>query len=427
MRTLLFACLLVVAVPAFANLKITINRGVESALPIAVVPFKVEGGKDLPQKVSRIVSHDLEGSGMFKTLPVEDMLAQPHTTSNIDYRNWRAVDVGNVVVGHIKKTPAGGYQVYFQLADIYNQKQIAGYRITVNSTGLRTAAHRVSDLVYETLIGEPGAFSTKIAYISVSGSPPDRTFRLIVADQDGYDPTTLARQDAPLLSPAWSPDGSKIAYVSLADAQPSIFIQDTATGQARKVASKPGVNSAPAWSPDGKKLALTLSLDGNLDLYILNLSNGKLTQVTNSWAIDTEPNWSPDGESLVFTSDRGGSAQIYRVSTSGGKARRLTFRGKSNQGATFSPDGHDLALVHQDEHGYRIAIKDLDTGRLRIVSKGPLDEKPSFSPNGNMLIYGTRNSAKGGALAEVTLSNGASVRLSAKGDVREPVWSPFLQ
>lgn len=426
MRKVLLICLLLVATPAFADLQITINQGVQGALPIAIVPFQAEQGANPPVNVAKVVSHDLADSGRFKPLADKNMLAQPHTAADINYRNWQTVNVDDVVVGRVKQTAAGGYQVTFQLMDVYRQSQVTGYTITVGKNGLRAAAHRVSDLIYEALTGKPGAFSTKIAYIKVTGSLHHKMYRLMVADQDGHDPHTLVRQHAPLLSPTWSPDGKKIAYVSLADNRSAIYVQDVETGAVVKVASKPGLNSAPAWSPNGHKLALSLSMSGHPNIYILNLSNGDLTQVTNSSAIDTEPAWSPDGKSLIFTSDRGGSPQIYRIPVSGGAARRITFNGKSNQSAVFSPSGNSIAMVHQDDHGFRIATMNLNTGDMTIVSKGPLDESPSYAPNGDMLIYGTRNNAKGGALAEVAIGTNARVQLKEKTGVQEPSWSPFL-
>jgi TolB protein len=371
------------------------------------------------------VQKDLKRSGRFKPLPKKDMLAQPHRAKDVLFRNWRAVDADDLVVGTVEAT-GNGYKVTFQLLDVYRGNQVASYTVTAGRGRLRAAAHHVSDLIYEALTGKPGIFSTQIAYITLQGSLHHRTYRLMMADQDGHNPRTLVRQNGPLLSPAWSPNGKLIAYVSLSSAHYAIYIQDIATGQVRKVASKPGINSAPAWSPHGKYLALTLSLRGNPDIYILNLSNGNLRRLTDSTAIDTEPNWAPDGKSLVFASDRGGNAQIYRIPVSGGHARRITYSGKSNQGPIFSPDGKSIAMVHQDDQGYRIAIMNLATGNLDVVSKVPLDESPSFAPNGDMLIYGTRLGAQGGALAEVAVGTDAHVRLIQPGDVQEPAWSPFL-
>ncbi len=426
MRKLLLICLLIVSAPALADLQVTINQSAQGALPIAVVPFQNKTRSKPPVNVAKVIHSDLAHSGRFAPLAVNNMLAQPHKASEIIYRNWRAVNVDDVVVGDVASTNAGGYKVTFQLMDVYRQSQLAGYTITTDQKGLRTAAHKVSNLIYEALVGKPGVFNTKIAYVKVTGKALDQTFRLMVADQDGHDPHTLVRQKAPLLSPAWSPNGKKIAYVSLANHHSAVYVQNVESGRAVKVASKSGLNSAPAWSPDGKKLALSLSIHGQPDIYILNLENGDLTQVTSSQAIDTEPAWAPDGKSLIFTSGRGGNPQIYRIAVSGGAARRITYNGKSNQNAVFSPNGHSIAMVHQESHGYRIAIMKLNSGNMKIVSKGPLDEHPSFAPNGDILIYNSHSGSKGGILREVAIGADVHLKLKEKNGVREPSWSPFL-
>ncbi len=418
------------AFAARADLVIEITQGAEGALPIAVVPFGWTGtGAGAPKyDLGEIVAADLARSGRFKPLSADQMLSKPHRGTDVDFRDWRALRMENLVVGELSPNGVGGYLARFQLFDVYRGEQIAGYSIATTARDLRAAAHHIADIIYETLTGERGAFSTRIAYV-IAHRQKDGSERLElqVADADGFNPQTILASDEPILSPAWSPDGKKLAYVSFERRKPSVWVQDVLTGRRERVSAFKGINGAPAWSPDGRYLALALSKDGNPDIFVMDLLNKQLRPVTRHWAIDTEPAWSPDGQHIVFTSDRGGAPQIYRVAAGGGSAERLSFDGGYNARASYSPDGKSLTLVTRVDGQYRIGVMDLKTRGIQALSDGRLDESPSFAPNGSMIIYATR--AKGrGVLAAVSTDGRVKQRLGLQtGDVREPVWSPFSQ
>jgi TolB protein len=328
----------------------------------------------------------------------------------------------------VRPVEAGRYLVQFQLIDILGGKVLLGERYQVGGEGsLRRLAHQIADIIFEKLTGQRGAFSTRIAYVTVNRDVGNRfPYVLNVADSDGYSPQPIVRSPEPILSPAWSPDARKLAYVSLEGRRSQVYVQDVATGTRERVSASPGINSAPAWSPDGQYLAMTLSKDGNPEIYLLSLATGALQRITNNPAIDTEAAWAPDGRSIVFTSDRGGSPQIYRASPGGGPAERLTFEGSYNARASFSPSGRVLAVVHRAAGRFRIAALDLTTGALRVLTEGALDESPSVAPNGSMVIYATRSGGRG-VLAAVSMDGQVHQRLVAtEGEVREPAWSPFI-
>ncbi len=409
---------------AQAILTIKITRGVERAQPIAVVPFAAPDS--LPQALDAIVSADLAGSGRFAAMSLKDMPSRPHEFSEINFKDWRLLGMENLVVGRVASLPDGSYEVQFRLVDVFKGKQLAGYKIPVDARDLRLAAHRISDLVYEKLTGERGAFSSRIAYITVDrDSAGKRSYSLQVADADGHNAATLSTSPQPLMSPSWSPDGQRLAYVSFEGHNSAIWVQDIRSGKRERLVHGPGLNSAPAWSPDGKYLAMTLSRDGNAEIYILHLAGGRLQRLTHNPAIDTEPSWSPDGDSIVFTSDRGGRPQIYIRDVLGGRARRITFEGRYNARPEFAPDGRSLVLVHQTDSGYHIAIKDLKGGGLTVLTDTRLDESPSFAPNGRMIIYATTG-RHGAELATVSVDGSVRQRLAVQqGEVREPAWGPF--
>jgi TolB protein len=378
-----------------------------------------------PHAVAEVVAADLRRSGRFKPLSTDEMLAQPTRGEEVDFRDWRALNVDNLVIGEISPNGPGGYLVKFYLYDVFRGEQLTGYSMPTTARDLRATAHSIADIIYETLTGQPGAFATRIAYVtSERDSKGMERVELRIADADGYSPQTIVSSKEPIMSPAWSPDGRKLAYVSFEKAKPSIWVQEVFTGKREKVSSFKGINGAPAWSPDGRYLALTLSKDGNPDIFILDVARRSLRPIARHGAIDTEPAWAPDGKSLVFTSDRGGSPQIYRVPVGGGQATRVTFEGKYNARASFSPNGRLLAMVTRVDGQYRIATLDLETRDFRVMSTGRLDESPSFAPNGSMIIYATRVNDKG-MLAAVSTDGRVQQRLRIQqGDVREPVWSP---
>ncbi len=425
-KILLISILLLYTSFSRAELVIEITKGVEASVPIAVVPFAWQGGTlKTPVNVATVIQADLKRSGLFKTLAVADMLTRPMDANKVKYRNWQALGQDYLLIGQVSEVN-GRYQVQFQLFDVYKGEQILGYRLLVVEQELRRTAHYISDLVYEKLTGKKGVFSTRLAYItSTSISANKKRYRLLVADADGYNPKTIASSSEPLMSPAWSPDGKKIVYVSFENKRSAIYLQTLATGKRSKVAAYRGINGAPAFSPDGTRLALTLSKDGSPDIYVLNLTSGTLTKVTKSYGIDTEPTWAPDGESIVYTSDRGGKPQLYRVFVRGGNPKRITFEGDYNARGRFSTDGKSLAMVHANRGDYRIAVMDMATGLVNVLTAGKYDESPSFSPNGDMVLFASKNSAGRGVLTAVSVDGRMQQKMAFNsGDVREPAWSP---
>jgi TolB protein len=413
---------------ARADLVIEITQGQADAVPIAVVPFGSTGTDSPPLDVAAVVSADLARSGRFSAVDRKDMLAAPTQGAAIKFEDWRLLRTDYIVVGKVQVLDAEHLNVIFELYNVLNRQRLLGFQIAANRAGLRLASHELADMVYEKIIGVRGSFATRIAYIAVSGRIPNRNYQLIVADSDGENPRTVMRSTEPLMSPAWSPDGQSLAYVSFENRSAAVYVQYLRNGERRRVSARAGVNQAPAWSPDGKKIALTLSTrNGNLDVYVLDLYTQMLTRLTEDPAIDTEPQWSKDGKTIYFTSDRAGGPQIYRVSVDGGgHAQRLTFQGAYNARPRLAPDESELAFVTQDAEGYHIATLSLAAGaRPRVLSKGRFDESPSYSPNGATLIYASREHGRG-VLATASTDGRVQQRLAAsEGEVREPVWGPY--
>lgn len=421
----LLGLLLLCSPLAVAQLTIEITRGVEGAQPIAVVPFDAAEPLAPEEDIAAIIRSNLRLSGRFEPLPAGALPARPATLDGIDYNRWRAVRADYLVVGRVSRQ-GERYAVQFQLADVLRTEPLLGMSYTVGRSDFRRLAHHISDLIYQQLTGERGAFATRIAYIASERGTAGDLYTLSIADADGHASRVILRSAQPLMSPVWSPDGNRLAYVSFESQRAQIVVQEVYTGNRRVVSSEPGINGAPTWSPDGRRLALTLSRDGNPEIYILELSSGALQRVTNNTAIDTEPTWSPDGRHIVFTSDRGGSPQLYRIPVNGGSAERLTFEGSYNAGAVYSPDGERLALVHRRDGRFTIATLELSSGQLRVLTEGPLDESPGFAPNGRMIIHASSEGARE-VLAAVSVDGRVRQRLALRsGDVREPAWSPFI-
>jgi len=411
---------------ASAILTIEITQGVDGGLPIAIVPFGGAGKEQPPQDVAAVIEADLARSGRFTPLDKKMFVARPTDDKQVVFKDWRIVKAEALVIGNVKSVEQGRWQVEFRLYDVFKEKQIAGYSYVVAGDRLRAVAHQISDIIYEKLTGEPGVFSTRIAYVTREGAAKHFNYKLQIADADGYNPVTVLNSVEPLMSPAWSPDGTRLAYVSFEQRRPILYMQNVVHGSRARIAEFNGINSAPAWSPDGSKLALTLSRDGNPEIYVLQLSDNSFTRLTNHPAIDTEPSWSPDGKEIVFTSDRGGKPQIYRMRADGSSVERVTFEGEYNARASYSADGKMLTLVSGAQGRYHVALLHLQSSVLQVLTDTALDESPSFAPNGRMILYATERSGRG-VLASV--SSDGRVRQLLKlqeGDVREPAWSPFI-
>jgi TolB protein len=426
---LLMAGMLMGPVAFAQGLDIDIVNGTASALPIAVVPFGFEGASVPPESnPGEIVRADLARSGQFRTLPKNDIVEFPTHEADVKFATWRLLKQDYLVVGRMSDGSDGSLRVEYELFDVAKQQRIADGAISGQRSGLRDVAHQIADIVYEKILGVRGAFWTRIAYITATGSAPNYQYALMVADSDGYNPQVVVRSRESLLSPAWSPDGRKIAYVSFESGNSTIYVQDLGTGSRQVVSNSKGINSAPAFSADGNRLAVSLSKGGNPDIYIMDLGSRQTTQVTRHFAIDTEPRWAPDGQSLYFTSDRSGKPQIYQVSPAGGEPTRVTFEGQYNASPSIiNAKGLKLAMVQGSGNVYRIAVLDRATNQSIMVSPGSQDEAPSFAPNGSMLLYAASEGSRG-VLYAVSADGRVRQRLGlAEGDVREPAWGPFRQ
>jgi TolB protein len=405
-------------------LTIEITKGADGGIPIAVVPFKWQGQSALPVEVGDIIAADLYRSGQFNPLPVDDFLSRPSDESEVKYKDWRLIKAVNLVVGRVTQMGADRYAVRFQLFDVFRERQLAAFLWEVTGSDLRKTAHQISDKVYEVLTGRPGAFDSRIAYVTLLRTASKGSeYQLMVADADGYNPKQILRSPDPILSPAWAADGAWLAYVSFEDGRSKIFVQNLNTGARKKLAEFPGINGAPAWSPDGKHMAMTLSRDGNPEIYVMHIASGSLRRLTNHFSIDTEAAWSPDGRHLVFTSDRAGRPQIYRISAAGGRAERLTFEGKENARASYDQAGKHLTLVTNHGNGDQIGVFSLPTGSLEILTDGRLDESPTFAPNGAMILYAAQRGGSGLLSAVSADGRVRQVLRSESGTVREPAWS----
>lgn len=401
---------------AQAAMTIDITGGEATKIPVAISPFDGAGQKY--QVVTNVVAADLLRSGELSLVDISDLnppLVEP-TDARFGVAKGRGAEA--VVLGKILPQANDAVDVRFRLMDAVQQTQMAGYSYTAKTSELRTIAHKIADVVYQKLIGVPGVFSTHIAYIMQTGS----VYRLQVADSDGQNAQTVLKSTEPLMSPAWSPDGNKMAYVSFEKGHAVVYEQSMATGKRFVLAAFHGSNSAPAWSPDGSKIALVLTRDGGSQIYVMHADGSGLTRLTFGGAIDTEPNWSPDGSTLLFTSDRDGSPQVYSMPSTGGKATRLTFDGKYNVSPHWSPDGKTFAFVTRNQGQFHIALMDVGSGQVQILTNGDNDESPSFALNGKMILYATQM-GDNGDLAVVTSDGQTHEQLAnTDGYMEEPVW-----
>jgi len=420
MKRILLAILLAAfALVARAQLTIDITTSGGKQIPVAILPFAGEASQ--PQSVSSVISADLGRTGLFRLVNAVGVSPLPTEPSEVNFVDWQSRSAEALVIGKIQSQADGRVEVRFRLFDVAKQSQLASFSYVVAPAQLRATAHRIADVIYEKLTGDKGVFSTKITYVVKKGT----RFELQVSDADGANAQTVLASNEPIISPAWSPDGSRIAYVSFDQKKPVVVMQNLAQGTTRVIAAFRGNNSAPAWSPDGSTLAVTLTRDDIAQLYLISANGGEPRRITTTPAIDTEPAFSPDGKWIAFTSDRGGSPQVYRMPAEGGAAQRLTFEGTYNVRPRFSPDGKSIAFVQRDAVRFRIALLELATGQVTVLTDGNLDDSPTFAPNGKIILYEASVGGRG-QLAAVSSDGRVRQRLvSSAGDVRDPAWGPL--
>lgn len=410
-------CMGVVSTAAHSQFRVEVTGVGMTQLPVVIVPLK--GESTAPQKVSTIVQADLERSGQFKGLDAAgaalDELSRP------DFAPWRQRSAEALVAGSMTRLADGRYDIRARLWDVVKGQEKADFRDTVTAADLRLSAHRMADWVYERLTGTPGAFATRISYVTKQAG----RFTLWIADSDGEGAQSALSSSEPIISPSWSPSGQQVAYVSFETRKPVVYVHELASGQRRAVANFKGSNSAPAWAPDGRSLVATLSRDGGSQLYRIDLSGGEPRRLTQSSSIDTEPAFSPDGSLIYFVSDRGGSPQVYKMPAQGGAVERVTFNGSYNISPSLSADGRWLAYVNRAGGLFRLQLMELSSGQVTALTQTTADERPSFAPNSRMLVYATTSEGRE-ALMTSSLDGRVKARLSGRaGDLREPHWGPY--
>ena len=410
----------------YPQLRIEINHGIKDPINIAVVPFDWKLPSPKKQEFSEIIGKDLEFFGEFKVLNPEEMLSLPTSEEEVFYRDWKLLGSDFLVIGSVSSIKEETINVYYSIFDVSRKKRIHQAIIEGSMNSLSNLSHSISDRIYEKVNGIPGIFSTKIIYVQKSNQL-EELYSLRITDINGEKDSLLLSSKQPLLSPDWSPEGDKVAYVSFEEGTSGIYIQELATGKRLLLKREQGINSSPTWSPNGRYLAAVLSMEGNPDIFLYDLKKKVWKQLTTHFGIDTEPAWSPNGKKLLFTSNRSGSPQIYEINLSTKKIRRRTFEGNYNARARFLPDGRRFILVHRREGLFHIAIQNIRTSSLEILTDTWLDESPTVSPNGNLIIYATKKNDKG-ILAGITVDGQTRFTLpSISGEVREPSWSPLFK
>ncbi len=414
--SLLFLLGLLAPFSARAAMEIQVIGGAASKIGVALVPFQTAPGQPAPA-LTQITGDDLNRSGQFRLIDTSGV-QQPVEPAQVDYGVWRGKGVEAMVIGQVVALPGGRFEVRFRLLDVVRQTQLAGYSYNISAGQWRATAHQIADTVYEALTGVKGAFSSRIAYVQKQG----RRYELKVADADGQNPRTVVRSGESIISPRFSPDGGRLAYVSFEDKKPVVYVQSLADGARRKLAAFKGSNSAPAWAPDGKRLAVVLTRDDASQIYLIDADGSGLVRLTHGGNLDTEPVFSPDGQSIYFASDRGGSPQIYRVPVAGGEPRRVTFSGSYNVSPAVSSDGRHLAYVSREGGRFQVTLHELASGQTRVLTDSARDESPSFAPNGQAVLYATVLGGRG-ILGTASLDGRTRARLSEQGiDAREPAW-----
>jgi len=407
---------------------IVVTSGSDRAIPIAVVPFGWQGGNVLSEDMAEIIGNDMRNSGIFQPIPKQNMISMPARPSEVIFRDWKALGAQYLLIGDIQ--PSGGrLQVQYAVFNVTTEQQVMTGSVGGTPEQLRDMAHYIADQSFEKLTGIKGAFSTRLLYVTAERMSVNNTrYTLQRSDYDGARAVTLLQSREPILSPRYSPDGRRIAYVSFEQKRPRIFMQHIDTGRREQITNFEGLNGAPAFSPDGNRLAFVLSKDGNPEVYVMDLGSRQLQRLTNHYAIDTEPFWGADGQTIYFTSDRAGKPQIYKQRLGSNNAERVTFVGNYNANPKLSADEKTLVMIHRQDGytNFKVAAQDLQRGNLRLLSDTSLDESPTVAPNGTMLIYATRQQGRG-VLMLVSINGRVRLPLpTAQGEVREPSWSPYL-